>query len=135
MWRPLPPIDEFTGAGCYSLVGSQGISSIDIPDEDGDPVTLRPSLQSNIPFQPGDVLGFYIDIPDSDEIEYDIEIQSAPGNNHTVWYADDQNLITSTAPTYYFIGSSPPGTLATLRYEAPAISITIRKCLYIMILA
>ncbi len=122
VWRPLPPINESTGTGCYSLVGSQGIY---IPEEfeDGE-LILRPSPPVyGIPFQPGDVLGFYVDIPSTGY--YDgLDIQRAPGDN-TVWYTDDQ--IASTVPTYYFIGSSPLGTLTTLRNDAPAISIAISK--------
>lgn len=134
VWRPVPPIiDVSMGTGCYSLVGSQGVSMISVPDSD-EPLTIRPFLQPDIPFQPGDVLGFYVDVPDSDEIDYvGTEIhQSSTRNEIPVWYAesvDDPTLIASTVPTDYFIGNSPPGTLATSRFDAPAISIAISKWL------
>ena len=123
VWRPVPPINDSTGAGCYILVGSQGISSI--PDDDGQ-LTLGPSRPSNnIPFQPGDVLGFYVNIPrrsgdDESEVEYDgISIQRAPGNK-IAWYAERQ-----TMETVYLIGDG--GDLGYFSSVIPAISISTGK--------
>ena len=126
VWRPVPPagiINDSTGAGCYSLVGSQGISSI--PDNEGR-FTLSPTPAYDIPFQHGDVLGFYVNIPDSVEDNINgINILSAPVPNMMVWYTDNQ--IASTMDTFYLIGNSPPGDLSSSIRVAPAISISIGK--------
>ena len=130
VWRPLPPIyNESTGTGCYSLVGSQRISSI--PEEiESRSLMLTPSRPCNIPFQPGDVLGFYVDTLNAEEFDSDgIRIQHAPGIN-MVWYSEsvNQNLIASTiSQTVYLIGDSPPGNLDSFSSVAPAISISIGK--------
>lgn len=126
VWRPVPPgiINDSTGAGCYSLVGSQGISSI--PDNEGQ-FTLSPSPVYDIPFQPGDVLGFYINIRNNDE--YDgIHIRSAPSGipNMMVWYTNNQ-IASTMDSVYLLIGNSPPGDLGYSSRVAPAISISIGK--------
>ena len=128
----MPPagiIDDSTGAGCYSLVGSQGISSI--PDNDGQ-FTLRPTPH-NIPFQHGDVLGFYVNMSNNNMYE-DIHIVSAPSGipNMMVWYTNNQ--IASTMDTAYFIGNNPPGDLDSSSRVAPAISISIGKQLQSLLL-
>ena len=134
VWRPVPPagiIDDSTGAGCYSLIGSQGISSIqadEIPE--GRPFTLRPSPVYDIPFQHGDVLGFFVNIPNNDEDDardddINLNILSAPVSNMMVWYTDNQ--IASTMDTFYLIGNSPPVDLGSFSSVAPAISISIGK--------
>ena len=127
VWRPVPPLDESTGTGCYSLVGSQGISSINIPDGDSDndggsnSNILTPSERCDIPFQPGDVLGFYVDIPDDDMYDDGIRIRRAPGNK-MVWYTED-----NIASSYLIVGNNPPADLVTSTMIAPAISISISK--------
>ena len=127
VWRPVPPINDSTGAGCYILIGSQGISSnlCDESDDEGQ-LTLRPPSESdNIPFQPGDVLGFYVNIPgcngnDGSEVEYDgIRIRGAPGNK-IAWYAPRQ-----TMETVYLIGDD--GDLNYSSSVIPAISISTGK--------
>lgn len=129
VWRPLPPINSFTGTGCYSLVGSQGISSIPdeaVIDENGRPIlTPSPSSQCDIPFQPGDVLGFFVDTP-SDDFDSDVRIYSAPGIN-TVWYAEDRPIASAAMQNVYLIGNNPPGDLGYSSSVAPAISIAIGK--------
>lgn len=122
VWRPLPPINEASGTGCYSLVGNQGISSITIPEDGG--FTLRPSSRCDIPFQPGDVLGFYIDIPPN-SINNNMVIQRALGNN-IVWYTENRQLIRRMPPVY-LVGNNPPGDLRRSSSVAPAISIAIGK--------
>jgi hypothetical protein len=119
VWRPVLPLtNDSTGTGCYSLVDSQGVSAIPIND-DAQQLTLGPTSPAyDMPFQPGDVLGFYVNISDNDD--YDgIEIQHVP--NITVWYAG-----TSTMDTV-FIGNNPPGHLHYSSRVAPAISIAIGK--------
>ncbi len=125
VWRPvgLPP--DSTGTGCYRLIGSQGVSSIIIPDDDQQ-FTLGPSLAYGIPFQPRDVLGFYVNI--SDSYEYNgVKIQSVPSgtSNMTVWYTENQ--IASTTDTVYLTGNSSDGDLHYYRHMAPAVSISIGK--------
>ena len=122
VWRPLPPIYESEGTGCYRLVGSQGISSINLNNGG-----LAPPVPCDIPFQPGDVLGFYVNIPDTDNHDHeDIEIRRA-GGDEIVWYSDNQMQIAPTIPTEYFIGNNPRGDLDRSSSRAPAISIAISK--------
>lgn len=125
VWRPVPPagiINDSTGAGCYSLVGSQGIIP-SIPENEGR-FTLSPSPVYDIPFQHGDVLGFYVNISNNDEDDdINLNILSAPISNMMVWYTNNQ--IASTI--YLLIGNSPPGDLDSSSRVAPAISIAIGK--------
>ena len=127
VWRPLPPINESTGTGRYSLVGSQGISSISIP-ADGDGLILRPSRRINIPFQPGDVLGFYVSISNTNDYDgRDLEIQPALGNK-TVWYTSTAiRQLTLRVPPVYLVENSTHGDLASSSSVAPAISIAVGK--------
>ena len=58
VWRPSPTVDNPTGAGCYSLVGNNRFTSISLS---GERAIVTPSPQDYIQFQPGDVLGFYVE--------------------------------------------------------------------------
>ena len=65
VWRPSPttPQDSL-GTGNYSLVGNNRFSAISLS---GDIATgLSPSPQDYIQFQPGDVLGFYVEVAKND---------------------------------------------------------------------
>ena len=58
VWRSSPTVDDFTGTGCYSLVGNNRFTSISL--DDGVAI-VTPSPQDYTQFQPGDVLGFYVE--------------------------------------------------------------------------
>ena len=58
VWRPSPTVDDSTGTGCYSLVGNNRFTSISLG---GQVARVIPSPQNYIQFQPGDVLGVYVE--------------------------------------------------------------------------
>ena len=120
VWRPSPTVDDSTVTGCYSLVGNNRFTSISLSNG---VAVVTPSPQDYIQFQPGDVLGFYVEEArdDNDGI---IVLTSGSFTNELVWYA-------SIAPTMatsqngdcpYSVGSS--GVLSTLTRAAPVISIS-----------
>ena len=55
VWRPSPTVSTSSGAGCYSLVGSNKFTSISLANG---LARVTPSPQDYIQFQSGDVLGF-----------------------------------------------------------------------------
>ena len=60
VWRPSPTVDDSTGTGCYSLVGNNRFSDISL--DGGVASFLVPSPANYIQFQPGDVLGLYVEV-------------------------------------------------------------------------
>ena len=58
IWRPSSTVKKDTGTDSYSLVGSNRFSSI----SPGSGVAFLPlSIQTPVSFQPGDVLGLYVE--------------------------------------------------------------------------
>lgn len=127
VWRPLPPINGSTGAGCYSLVASQGITSIPSRPSLGVRFPLTPSVREGIPFQSGDVLGFFVDIPDIDSYDdIGLTVLRQPRDN-LVWYADDR-IPPAIRSSVYIVGNERgvrEGDLDEFSNVAPAISISI----------
>ena len=120
VWRPSSTVNDSTGTGCYSLVGNNRFTSITFSD---DLVRVTPSPQDYIQFQPGDVLGFYVEVAKGDN-DGVVVLDGGSFTSELVWYA-------SIAPTMatsqngdcpYSVGSS--GVLNTLTRAAPVISIT-----------
>ena len=122
VWRPSPTVDDSTGTGCYSLVGNNRFTSISLS---GGVARVTPSPQDYIQFQPGDVLGFYVE--GARDFGDGVVLQTAGDNSgarSTVWFA-------SIAPTMatsqigscpYSVGSN--GVLSSsIRGIAPVISI------------
>ena len=116
VWRPSPTVDDSTGAGQYSLVGNNRFTSISLSDE---VVIVTPSPQDYIQFQPGDVLGFYVEKPHNDD---GVVVLTSPSSftSEVVWFASIAPTL-ATSQTTYSIGSS--GDLDTLTRAAPVISI------------
>ena len=124
VWRPSPTVNESTGTGCYSLVGNNRFTSIFLQNN---LALVTPSPQDYIQFQPGDVLGFYVE--NAKEEDNGVVVLTNPSSftNELVWYA-------SIAPTMatsqngdcpYSVRSS--GVLNTLIRAAPVISIATGK--------
>ena len=128
VWRPSPTVDDSTGTGCYSLVGNNRFTSIPLRNLIAQ---VTPSPQDYIQFQPGDVLGFYVEEAREEDdgvvvlTSYDrsTDFTSEP----VVWYA-------SIAPTMstsqnggcpYSVGSN--GVLNTTIQGAPVISVSTGK--------
>ena len=117
VWRPSPTVDDSTGAGQYSLVGNNRFTSISLSDQ---VAIVTPFPQDYIQFQPGDVLGFYVD---SDEGNNDgVVVLTSPSSftSEVVWFASIAPIL-ATSQTTYSIGSS--GNLDTSTRAAPVISI------------
>ena len=118
VWRPSLTVDDSTGSGQYSLVGNNRFTSISL---DSDQVArLTPSPQDYIQFQPGDVLGFYVD-SDVGNTDGVVVLTSPSGfTSEVVWFASIAPTL-ATSQTTYSIGSS--GYLDTSTRAAPVISV------------
>ena len=114
-------MDDSTGTGQYSLVGNNRFTSIFLSDG---VAIVTPSPQDYIQFQPGDVLGFYVDgdVGNNDGVV----VLTSPSSlaSEVVWFASIAPTL-ATSQTTYSIGSS--GDLDTLTRAAPVISIGTGK--------
>ena len=116
VWRPSPTVNDSTGAGQYSLVGNNRFTSISLSDRKA---IVTPSPQDYIQFQPGDVLGFYVNssMGNNDGV---VVLTDDDYTSELVWFASIAPTL-ATSQTTYSIGSS--GDLDTLKRAAPVISI------------
>ena len=121
VWRPSPTVDDSTGAGQYSLVGNNRFTSITLS---GQVAVVTPSPQDYIQFQPGDVLGFYVDSDLGDNDGVVVLISPSSFTSEVVWFASIAPTL-ATSQTTYSIGSS--GDLDTSTRAAPVISIGTGK--------
>ena len=117
VWRPSPPVDDSTGTGQYSLVGNNRFTSISLSDG---VAIVTPSPQDYIQFQPGDVLGFYVE--DARLTADGVVVLTNPSTftSEVVWYVSIDPAM-ATSQSVYSIGSS--GDLNSLTRAAPVISI------------
>ena len=125
VWRPSPTVDNSTGTGCYSLAGNNRFTSISLTN---DLAIVSPSPQDYIEYQPGDVLGFYVEDAARDHNGIVLRISPSWLTSELVWFAS----ITGTAKTSlkgdcpYSVGNY--GVLDTSTRAAPVISIAISEC-------
>ena len=121
VWRPSPTVES---TGCYSLVGNNRFNHV--PLTNGVASALTPLANEMITFQPGDVLGFYIEsassLPDSRGVVLltDREYQS-----ELVWFADLNNVIIGNLACPFPVG--PSGILDSSTNAAPVISLSVSK--------
>ena len=117
VWRPSPTVDDSTGTGQYSLVGNNRFTSISLSDG---VAIVTPSPQDYIQFQPGDVLGFYVE--DARLTTDGVVVLTNPSSftSEVVWYVSIDPAM-ATSQSVYSIGSS--GDLNSLTRAAPVISI------------
>ena len=124
VWRPSPTVDDSTGKGCYSLVGNNRFTSVPI---DTPTFVLSPSPEAYIEFQPGDVLGFYVEEARDNNFDGIVMLNRDSFTEETVWYA-------SIAPTMatsqngdcpYSVGIN--GVLNKFTRAAPVISVNVGK--------
>ena len=101
VWRPSPTVDDSTGTGQYSLVGNNRFISIYLSDG---VAIVTPSPQDYIQFQPGDVLGFYVEeaIRENNGV---MVLTDSNFTNEIVWYASIDPAM-ATSQTVYSVGSS-----------------------------
>ena len=125
VWRPSPTVNE---TGCYSLVGNYIVRSFII---NGTPqanhvARVTPSPQDQLQFQPGDVLGFYVEShgTSSDFDNGVVMLNNGSHTNELVHFASID--VTSQPPQSgscpYPVGSN--GILNSTTRAAPVISIS-----------
>ena len=114
VWRPSPTVDQM-GSGDYSLVGNNRFSEVSL---DNNVAEVTPSPQDYIEFQPGDVLGFYIEEARDDNNGV-VVLTSTSYRNELVWYA---SATAQTVGCPISVGSG--GDLNTMLRAAPVISVS-----------
>ena len=121
VWRPSSTVDDSTSTDQYSLVGNNRFASISLSDQ---VAIVTPSPQDYIQFQPGDVLGFYVEeARDSDD---GVVVLTSPSSftSEVVWYASIDPAM-ATSQSVYSVGST--GELDNSTRAAPVISISTSK--------
>ena len=117
VWRPSPTVDDSTGTGCYSLVGNNRFQFSNNDLRDG-AFRISPSPQDYIQFQPGDVLGFYVENANDGENGV-VALTTDSYTRESVWYASATSQNVAGCPIS--VGSG--GDLNTMLRGAPVISI------------
>ena len=130
VWRPSPTVNV---SGCYSLVNDYMSREITVTDS---PISERvaritPSPQHQLHFQPGDVLGFYVeshgqgDLPGGDDDNGVVLLNNVymGYTSESVYFASiDATAQTSQSGSCpYSVGTN--GVLNSLTHGAPVISI------------
>ena len=128
VWRPSPTVDDSwtTGnsTGQYSMVGNNRFTSISLSKS---LARLTPSPQDYIQFEPGDVLGFYVEEA-RESGDGVVVLTSSSFTSEVVWFASIAPTL-ATSQTTYSIGSS--GDLGTATRAAPVISMSTGERLFI----
>ena len=115
VWRLSSTVDQMGGKE-YSLVGNNKFTSISL---NGGIVEVTPSPQDYIQFQPGDVLGVYVEEARDDYNRGVVVLITRSYTNELVWYASTSQ---TEAGCPISVGSS--GNLNTMLRGAPVISIS-----------
>ena len=115
VWRPSPTVGQI-GGGDYSLVGNNRFTSISLTD--GVAESLLPSPSDYILFQPGDVLGFYVeDVKEDMNTNRGVAVLTTDSyTNELVWYASTSQTVTGCPISV--------GDLSMILRGAPVISIS-----------
>ena len=121
VWRPSPTVES---TGCYSLVGSNRFTSVPLNDR---VALVTPLPQERIQFQPGDVLGFYVE--SAREGDRGVVVLNERRDNgyetEEVWHADISNAVIPNLNCPFPVGSSR--VLNTFTNAAPVISVSYSK--------
>ena len=124
VWRPSPTVNE---TGCYSLVGNFMVTSTSIPPlpEVDHVARVTPSPQDQLQFQPGDVLGFYVEShgTTSDEDNGVVLLNNASYTQELVWHASITARTSQIGSCPYPVGTA--GVLNISTRAAPVISLSI----------
>ena len=125
IWRPSPTVNSSNGTGCYSLVGNNRFSAISPLTTPG-VARVTPSPEDYISFQPGDVLGVYVEEA-SKSVDGVVMLTSCSFTSELVWYASIAPTMTTSqnGDCPYSVGSN--GVLNTSTHAAPVISISTSK--------
>ena len=123
VWRPSPTVHT---TGCYSLVGNNRFTSVLLS---GGVARVTPLPQNRIPFQPGDVLGFYVESTRvSNAGSRGVVILNGGFQTEEVWYANIAHYTPSNPTCPYAVG--PHRVLNTFTNGAPVISVSTSKHSY-----
>ena len=131
VWRPSPTVNE---TGCYSLVGNYIVRSIAITGtpEINHVAKVTPSPQDQLQFQPGDVLGFYVEShgTSSDFDNGVVLLNNGSHTNELVYFASiDATAQTSQSGSCpYPVGSSRALNSTTRAAPVISISTTMYDC-------
>lgn len=128
VWRPSPSVHE---TGCYTLVGSNNFTSLLVKNQ---VTVVTPLPHERIQFQPGDVLGFYVENTEVGFMEHSVdggvmmlcdlnEGGDRGYETEEVWYAT--NLVFSNANCLAAVG--PGKLLDSYTNVAPVISVSYSK--------
>ena len=133
VWRPTPTVNDYINTGRYSLVGNNRFISISLS---AGLARATPSPQDRIHFQPGDVLGFYMESDEQGDKYGDpgIVLKNDPtsGNREVVWHASmhpDEAALLRKGSSYTWLldGGSSHELPITFTHAAPIISIDTSK--------
>ena len=123
VWRPSPTVKEsLDDSGCYSLVGNNRLSAISNIVFPGVAI-VTPSPQDYIAFQPGDVLGVFVEEASLAD-DGAVMLTTRPYTDEVVWYGSiPPSMATSRngAGCPYSVGTE--GVLNTSINAAAVISI------------
>ena len=84
VWRPTPTVIDSINMERYSLVGNNRFTSIYVSNG---LARATPSPQDRIHFQPGDVLGFYIESDEHGDPGIGLKNDHNYGDSEVVWHA------------------------------------------------
>ena len=124
VWRPSPTVNE---DGCYSLVNNFTVrsTSLAIIPAVSHVARVTPPPKSQLQFQPGDVLGFYVESHGTTS-NNDNGVVLLGNRSHTsesVWFASIAQPSQSAGSCPYPVGAN--GELTSLTNAAPVISISV----------
>ena len=124
VWRPSPTVDDSTGTGCYSLVGNNRFTSVDLGTTQLAQVAPLPN--DRIQVQPGDVLGFFVDNPNNEKNGV-VALKDNPYSADIVWFGNVEGYVVSNSECPYPVRSHSDAILNTMRRAAPVISLFMSK--------
>ena len=127
VWRPSPTVRT---TGCFSLVGNNRFTSVLVS---GGVARVTPLPQNRIQFQPGDVLGFYVESNRRNNAASrgvvtlsDYRTAGDRGfETEEVWYANIGNIAAAGSDCPYAVGSNK--VLKSSTNAAPVISVSMGK--------
>ena len=124
VWRPSPTVEN---DGCYSLVANYLVENISPPLTTIEHVArVTPLPRNQLPFQPGDVLGFYVEASGTGASDHDngvVVLDNDGFSNELIWHASITALTSSIGSCPYPVGSTR--LLSSPTSAAPVISIDV----------
>ena len=116
VWRPSPTVGDSTTESCvYSLVKNNPFTSSSLVNKD---FSVTPPPGDYIQFQPGDVLGFYVERAGANN-EGVVALTTGSYSSYSVWLG---SIASPNMNTIVTIGNN--GGLSSLLHGAPVITIS-----------